>query len=301
MNLLNSLIVSTLQFFPESWMKPFAMRYIAGERLEDAVHVVKTLNGKSMAATMDVLGEDVYTKEESLMAVKACEEVLHSIQENHLNANLSIKLTQFGLKIDEGFCYANVENLLGIARRYRNFVRIDMEDSSVTRVTLKPYERLCSEGFENVGGVIQAYLSQSEKDIKALSERKVNVRLVKGIYIEPESIAFKGREEIRQNYLRLLKILLRAGCYVGIATHDDPLIRGAYQYIREMSLQKSDYEFQMLYGVRMGLRDQIVADGHRMRIYIPFGRHWYSYSLRRFKENPQIARYVLQALFFRNQ
>ena len=301
MNLMNHLIVSSLQFFPKSWMKSFAMRYIAGEKLEDAVRVVKTLNGKNMAGTMDVLGEDIYTKEESLMAVKAGEEVLHSIQENHLNANLSIKLTQFGLKIDEEFCYANVQNLLGIARRHKNFVRIDMEDSSVTRATLNLYERLRSDGFENVGVVIQAYLRRSEKDMKALIERKANVRLVKGIYVEPESVAFKDREEIRKNYLRLLKMLLQARCYVGIATHDDPLIRGAYQYIREMSLQKSDYEFQMLYGVRMGLRDQIIAEGHRMRIYIPFGRHWYSYSIRRFKENPQIARYVLQALFSRNR
>jgi proline dehydrogenase len=253
-----------------------------------------------MMGTVDVLGENIFTREESLPAVKACEEVLHSIQENHLPAYLSIKLTQFGLRVDEEFCYANVKNLLTIAHGYNNLVRIDMEDSSITHATLKLYERLREEGFENVGVVIQAYLRRSEEDIKPLMEKKANVRLVKGIYVEPEAIAFQGREEIRRNYLRLLKMLLEAKCYVGIATHDDFLVQGAYQYIQEVNLEKSDYEFQMLYGVRMKLRDQIVASGHRMRIYVPFGQHWYSYSMRRFKENPQIARYVLQALLSRN-
>ena len=297
MNLVNRLMVSVLQLFPKSLVKPFAMRYIAGENLDDAVRVVRDLHSKNRMATVDVLGENVSTKEESLMAVKAGEEVLHAINENHLDANLSIKLTQFGLRIDEEFCYSNVKRLLETARGYNNFVRVDMEDSSTTSATLELYERLRSDGFENVGVVIQAYMRRSEADVKRLVNRKVNVRLCKGIYIEPETIAFKDREEIRRNYLKLLKMLLDAKCYVGIATHDDFLIRGAYQYLRETSLQKSDCEFQMLYGVRMKLRDQIIADGHRMRIYVPFGQQWYGYSMRRFKENPQIARYVLRALF----
>jgi proline dehydrogenase len=300
MYLVNRLMVSTLQLLPKRLVRPFAMRYIPGENLEDAVRIIRNINSQNMMATVDVLGENISTRAESLMAVKACEEVLHSIQENHLQANLSIKLTQFGLKVDEEFCYANVRSLLILARRYKNFVRIDMEDSSTTDATLKLYQRLQSDGFENEGVVIQAYLRRSEEDIKFLMEKKANVRLVKGIYIEPEAIAFKDREEIRRNFLRLLKMLLEAKCYVGIATHDDFLVQGAYQYIREMNLERSDYEFQMLYGVRMKLRDQIVASGHRMRIYIPFGQHWYSYSMRRFKENPTIARYVLQAFLSRN-
>jgi len=300
MHPVNWLIVSTLQLFPKAFVKPVAMRYIAGETLEDALRVVRVLNSQKMIGTVDVLGENVSTEEEVLLSVRANEEVLHSIAENHLDSNLSIKLTEFGLKMDEEFCYANVKNLLEIARSHSNFVRIDMEDSSVTQATLHLYERLRADGFDSFGVVIQAYLRRSEEDVRRLAERKANVRLVKGIYVEPGTIAFKDREEIRQNYLKLLKILLDAGCYTAIATHDDFLIQGAYQYIQRMNLQKSDYEFQMLYGVRAQLRDQIVADGHRMRIYVPFGRQWYSYSIRRFQENPQIARYVLRALFSRN-
>ncbi len=300
MSLLNQLIVSVLQLLPKALVKPFALRYIAGEKLDDAVRVVRGLNSKGMMGTVDVLGENVSTKEESLLAVRAGGEVLHSISKNRVDANLSIKLTQYGVMIDEGFCYSNVRNLLEIAHGYKNFVRIDMEDSSTTSATLKLYEKLHAVGFDNVGVVIQAYLRRSEEDVKGLIERRANVRLCKGIYIEPEAVAFKGREEIRHNYLRLLKRLLKAKCYVGIATHDDFLVKGAYQYISEMNLQKADYEFQMLYGVKMKLRDQIVAEGHRVQIYVPFGGHWHAYSIRRFKENPQIARYVLNAVFSRD-
>jgi len=273
------------------------MRYIAGEKLDDAIRVMKVLNLKNIIGTLDVLGENVSMKEESLLATQAGEEVLHSINENHLNANLSIKLTQFGLKIDEEFCYSNVRSLLGIATRYNNFVRIDMEDSSTTSATLKLYERLRSEGYENMGVVIQANMRRSEEDVQRLVSTKANIRLCKGAYIEPESIAFREKEEIRQNYLKLLRMLFEGKCYVAIATHDDLLISGAYQYIQEMNLRKANYEFQMLYGVKIKLRDQIVADGHQIRIYVPFGQHWYAYSIRRFKENPQMARYVINALF----
>ena len=296
----NQIIVSVLGHLPKRLVKPFAMRYIAGEGLDDAVRVLRALNSKEMRGTVDILGENVSTKEESLCAVEACKGALHTIHENHLTANLSIKLTQFGLKIDEAFCHSNVKNLLEIANSYKNFVRIDMEDSSSTNATMELYERLRSEGFENVGVVIQANMRRSEEDIQRLIPMKANVRLCKGAYIETVGIAFKGREEIQINYLKLLKTLLDAKCYVGIATHDDFLINGAYQHIQEMNVQKADYEFQMLYGVRIKVRDQIVADGHKLRIYVPFGRQWHAYSMRRFKENPQIAWYVLRALFSRS-
>jgi proline dehydrogenase len=297
MNLLNQLIVFVIQCLPKRLVKRFAMRYIAGEKLDDAVRVTKSLNLKNIMGTLDVLGESVLRKEESLLATQAGEEVLHSINDNHLNANLSIKLTQFGLKIDEEFCYSNVRGLLGIAKGYNNFVRIDMEDSSTTSATLKLYERLRFEGYENVGVVIQANMRRSEGDIQRLISMKANVRLCKGAYMEAEAIAFKSREEIQLNYLKLLRMLFDAKCYVGIATHDALLVSEAYQYIQEMNPQKGDYEFQMLCGVKIKLRDQIVADGHRLCIYVPFGQHWYAYSIRRFKENPQIARYVINALF----
>jgi len=300
MNLVNQLMVLVIQFLPKRLVKRFAMRYIAGEKLDDAIRVVKFLNSKNMVGTLDVLGENVLMKEESILAARAGEEVLHSINENRLNANLSIKLTQFGLRIDEEFCYSNVKSLLGIASRYNNFVRIDMEESSTTSATLKLYERLRSERCENVGVVIQANMRRSERDIQRLIPMKANVRLCKGAYIEPKAVAFKSKEEIQLNYLKLLKMLLDAKCYVGIATHDDFLVSGAYQYIQEMNLQKGDYEFQMLYGVKIKLCDRMVADGHRLRIYVPFGQHWYAYSIRRFKENPEVARHVIRALFLKD-
>jgi len=297
MKLANQLILSFIRSLPKPLVKRFAMRYIAGEEIEEAVRVVKAINSMKMMGTMDVLGENVSTREESLAAVRECEEVLHSINKNHLDANLSIKLTQFGLKIDEEFCHSNVKRLLEIASGYNSFVRIDMEDSSTTSATLKLYERVRSEGLENVGVVIQANMRRSEADVQRLVSTKTNIRLCKGAYIEPEAVALQGKEEICLNYLKLFKMLLDGKCYVGIATHDDFLIGGAYQYIQEMNLQKSGYEFQMLYGVKSKLRDKIVADGHRLRVYVPFGQHWYAYSIRRFKENPRIARYVFQAIF----
>ncbi|MGZ3558617.1 MAG: proline dehydrogenase family protein, partial [Thermodesulfobacteriota bacterium] len=180
---------------------------------------------------------------------------------------------------------------------YNNFVRIDMEDSSTTSATLKLYERLRSDGLANTGVVIQANMRRSLEDIQRSIPMKANIRLCKGAYLEPDSIALKNREEIRLHYLKLLRMLLEGKCYVGIATHDDFLIGSAEQYIQEMNLAESDYEFQMLHGVRTKLRDQIVARGHRLRVYVPFGQYWYAYSIRRFKENPQIARYVFQAIF----
>ncbi len=293
----NQLMVSMISLLPKLLVRRFAMRYIAGETLDDAIGVVKYLNRKNMMATVDVLGENVSTKEESLLSVGMGEEVLRSMNENQLNANLSVKLTQLGLKMDESFCHSNARHLLEVARDYKNFLRIDMEDSSTTSATLRLFERLRSDGYDNVGVVIQANMRRSEEDIRRLIPLRANVRLCKGAYLEPEAISFKNREEIQLNYLKLLKMLLHGRCYVGIATHDDFLVRGAYETIQEMSLQKTDYEFQMLHGVRTKLRDQIVAEGHRLRIYVPFGQHWYPYSIRRFKENPQIVRYVIRALF----
>jgi proline dehydrogenase len=296
MHPIHKLLVAALQRVPKRVVKPVAMRYIAGEGLEDAVRVVRGLNARNMTATIDVLGEDVSTREEAEQARESCAGVLKTIQEEELNANLSIKLTQFGLKVDERLCYENVKKILEIARGYGNFVRMDMEDSSVTDSTLTLYERLRAEGFENVGVVIQAYLRRSEADVSKLIRAPAKVRMVKGIYVEPEAIAFQDREEIRRNYSKLLKMLLEAGCFTAIATHDDFLVKGAFQFIREIKLPPSAYEFQMLYGVRVRLRDQILARGHSMRIYVPFGAHWYAYSMRRFQENPQMVRYILRAL-----
>ncbi len=299
MHPLNRFMIAFLEALPKSAVRPFAMHYIAGERLEDAVRVLRELNSKSLRGTVDVLGENISTREDALQALQVGEEALRVIRRNRLDSNLSIKLSQFGLKIDEAFCYENMKRILQTAREENNFVRIDMEDSSVTGTTLKIYERLRTDGFENVGVVIQAYLRRSAEDVRRLVGMKANIRVVKGIYVEPEAVAFQDPEEIRRNYLALVKVLLEAKCFAGIATHDALLIRGALGYIQELKAGKSAYEFQMLYGVRPKLRDQIVSSGEGMRIYVPFGEQWYAYSLRRFKENPRVAGYVFRALLSR--
>lgn len=296
MNPMNNVIVSTLPLFPKGLVKRFALRYIAGEQIEDAVRLVESLNSSRIMATIDVLGENVTSKEDAEKSSKAAREVLRVIKEHKLDANLSIKLTQFGLNIDTDFCFENVRPVMEEARGYGNFVRIDMEDSSTTTATLDTYEKFRSAGYDNTGVVVQAYMRRSESDLKRLIDMKASVRLCKGIYVEPEEIAFKGRDEIRANYIRLLEMLIEGKCRVGIATHDGKLIGAAYKILSNVKLDKNDYEFQMLLGVRSDLRDKIAADGHRLRVYVPFGRQWYAYSMRRFKENPQVAGYILKSV-----
>ncbi len=298
MNIFNQLVVSSLSFTPKFIVAKVADRYIAGEHLADAVSTVKQLNSKGVMATIDVLGEDVTTREEATASRDACVNVLSAIAQHSLNANLSVKLTQIGLKIDKEFCRENVETILSAARAANNFVRIDMEDHTCTDDTLAVYRAVRSAfGGSNVGIVIQAYLRRSEDDVKTLAAEGANVRLCKGIYNESPAIAFKDRREIQQNYIRLLKILFNAKCRVGIATHDDVLIDAASQIIQDLHLTPQDYEFQMLLGVRSERRAQLVREGHRLRVYTPFGKQWYAYSIRRLKENPQIAGYVFKAMF----
>ncbi len=296
MNPLNHVIISALQVFPKGFVKRFAMRYIAGEHVGDAINLTKDLNLKNIMTTIDVLGENVRTKEEAIASAKSYEDVLHLIDKNKLNANISIKLTKLGLSIDRNFCFENAKRIMEVARSYNNFVRIDMEDSTTTTATLDIYEKLRTADFDNTGVVVQARLRRSENDIKRLVEMKTNVRLCKGIYVEPENIAFQERDGIRKNYVKLLNMLFEGRCRTAIATHDEMLIRAAYDSIARLQLQKSDYEFQMLLGVRPDLRNKIVAAGNRLRVYVPFGEQWYTYSIRRFKENPQVAGYVFKSV-----
>jgi len=296
MNIFNQLIVSLLPLTPKSIVARFARPYIAGEDLADAIRTVKDLNAGKAMATVDVLGEDISTREEAIAAREECKRVLAAISENALNSNISVKLTQLGMKIDTAFCRANVEEILEAAKSKNNFVRIDMEDHTCTDDTLKIFHAV-KEKYANVGIVIQAYLRRSEVDIRQLAAEKAKVRLCKGIYNEPAEIAFKGRGEIQQNYLRLLRILLDARCYVGIATHDDVLINGAKAMVGEMRLSPSEYEFQMLLGVRGEKRSELIRDGHRLRVYTPYGKRWYAYSVRRLKENPQMAGYIVKSIF----
>jgi len=296
MNLFNELIVALIPLTPRVVVARFAKPYIAGEELSDAVAAVRRINGAGAMATVDVLGEDISTRDEAVAAREECKRVLSTIAEHRLDANLSIKLTQLGLKIDTRFCRSNVEEILSDAKKRNIFVRIDMEDHTCTDDTLRVFREV-RRSYTNVGIVIQAYLRRSESDIRQLVAEKANVRLCKGIYSEPAEIAFKQRKEIQENYLRLLRMLLEARTYVGIATHDDILIDGAKTMIGELKLRKEEYEFQMLLGVRTEKRNSLIAEGHRLRVYTPFGKQWYAYSVRRLKENPQIAGYVFASMF----
>ena len=298
MNLFNKAVVSVLPIFPKKLVKVFANKYIAGDKLSDAVSAVKTLEEQGFMSTVDVLGESVTEKETAIACKDENLQVIDAIVENKLPAYLSVKLTMLGLDIDYDFCYGLFEETLAYANQKGIFVRIDMEDSSVTEKTITIFER-AKQKYDNVGIVIQAYLRRSEDDVKRLVKIGASFRICKGIYIEPEEIAFKGRDEIRQNYLKLVRIALENGSYVGLATHDEFLVEGAEKIIKELGLGTDKYEFQMLLGVREFLRDQLRDSGHRVRIYVPFGQRWYEYSIRRFKENPNIAGQVLKSMFTR--
>ncbi|HTR81038.1 MAG TPA: proline dehydrogenase family protein [Bacteroidota bacterium] len=293
MNPFNRLIVSLLPVTPKFVVARFAKPYIAGEDLQDAVAAVTTINRAGAMATIDVLGEDITTREEAIAAREECKRVLATIGQNGLQSNLSVKLTQLGLKIDLDFCRSNMEEILDAAKAQKNFVRIDMEDHTCTDDTLAVF-RAVRKKYSNTGIVIQAYLKRSETDIRQLIAEKANIRLCKGIYSEPAEIAFKKKEEIQQNFLHLLRLLLDARSYVGIATHDDVLIDGARAMLRERGFGTNEYEFQMLLGVRVEKRNELLREKHRLRVYTPYGKRWHAYSVRRLKENPQIAGYVVK-------
>ena len=296
MSLLNTVIVKVAQMLPKSMVRVFAGKYIAGEELQDAINLVKQLNSKGIFATLDVLGESIQNKEEAIEAKKKCIEVIEAIETNKLMANLSIKPTQMGLAIDEEFAFQQILEIVQKAKSFNNFVRIDMEDSPFTDPTIRVYKKV-NEKIGHVGVVLQAYLKRTLSDIEQLNKLGTNYRICKGIYVEPESIAYKKRQAIRDNFLKALRLMLENRNYVGIATHDDYLVGNSYKMIKEMNIPKDKFEFQMLLGVKEELRDRINSDGYKVRIYVPFGEDWFAYSIRRLKENPQIAGYVFKNIF----
>jgi proline dehydrogenase len=277
---------------PRPLVHRFAQRYIAGDTLADACRVVETLNDQGKLATIDVLGEEITRPEEARAIAQAYRDVFETIEEQRLDSNVSVKLTGLGLKLDYELCRENLTAVVEEASRRGNFVRIDMEDSSTTDDTLRLYRELRGAGHDNLGVVLQAYMRRTLDDVYALADLRPSVRLCKGIYIEPEEIAYQGYEEVRANYLRALEALLDAGCYVGIATHDEWLVDEGRRIVARRGLDRGGYEFQMLLGVAQPLGDRLVREGHRLRIYVPFGEQWYAYSLRRLQENPRIAGYV---------
>lgn len=298
MNPINTILVKTIPLFPKKLVRIFANKYIAGDSIEDAVKTVRNLNTKNIMATIDVLGESIKDRDEARKSKDESLEVLDTIVKHNLDGNLSVKLTMLALAMDYDLCKSLFTEILDSAKSKNIFVRIDMEDSSVTDITIKMYKEMRAK-YDNVGLVLQAYMRRTEKDVLDLTEEKSNFRLCKGIYIEPEAIAFKGKQEIRDNFLKVLRIMFERNAYVGIATHDDYLTKGSEDIIKEMKLEKDKFEFQVLLGVRERLRDELVSKGNRMRVYVPFGNRWYQYSIRRFQENPNVAGQVLKSIFTR--
>jgi proline dehydrogenase len=283
---LDHAIVRLLPVVPRPVVRRLSSRYIAGPSIDDAIRVVRRLNAKGKMATVDVLGEEVASADQVHAIARLYHDVLARIDADGLEANVSIKLTGLGLDFDLDLCREVVEEIVVDAGARANFVRIDMEDSSTTDRTLRLYRELRDLGHENVGAVVQAYLRRTIADVAGLE----NVRICKGIYVEPESVAYQGYEEVRANYVRVLEQVLAAGTYVVIATHDEFLIGEALRLVEDVPRDR--YEFQMLLGVRSDRADELVAAGHRLRVYVPFGTQWYEYSVRRLQENPTIAGYI---------
>src|SRR5438045_3238947 len=290
--ILDRTIARMLPAVPKPLVHMLAQRYIAGPTLADACRVVKRVNGQGKLATIDVLGEEITRDDEARAIAGAYRDVFQTIEREGLYSNVSVKLTGLGLMLDCGLCRENLESGLGEAARWNNFVRIDMEDSSTTNETLRLYRELRESGFENLGIVLQAYLRRTLDDIRSVADLRPSVRICKGIYVEPPELAYQGYEEVRASFVRGLEALLDAGCYVGIATHDEWLVSEGRRIVDRRGLDSTEYEFQMLYGVTEALGNQLVREGHRLRIYVPFGEHWYAYSLRRLQENPKIAGYI---------
>ena len=292
MSLVDSAIVRLLPAVPKPVVRRISSHYIAGEELDDALRVVLQLNAEGKLATIDVLGEEITEPGEAQAIAAAYREAFEAIERGRLDSNVSIKPTALGLKLGYELFRENLTDVVEHAASRGNFVRIDMEDSSTTDDTLRLYRELRAAGHHNVGVVLQARLKRTLADIAELADLKPNVRLCKGIYLEPPELAYRDFDSIRASFVHALEALLEAGCYVGIATHDEWLLEQGQRLVSTRGLGREDYEFQMLLGVRPALGDELVRGGHRLRIYTPFGKHWYAYSLRRLQENPKIAGYI---------
>jgi proline dehydrogenase len=302
--MINKTIAAVLPYMPQSFVWVFSKRYVAGKTLDDAVVGCKELNQQGIVTTLDVLGEFIKTLDEAEYNKNEYINVIETAEKNNIKGNYSLKPTMFGLLIDKEVCYQHIREVVKKASLYNNFVRVDMEDSQCTDMEIDLFRRLKKEFPKNVGLVIQAYLKRTKNDIEKMldlnsSEVPLNYRLCKGIYTEPKNIAFKEYEEINEHFLDDLEFLFKNKIYVGIATHDKPLVDGAYKLIEKYNVPKNMYEFQMLYGVTPELRQSIVSKEHTMRVYVPYGIKWFAYCTRRLKENPAMAGMIIKALFKR--
>ena len=302
--MLNKLIANMLPYMPKKLIWVFSKRYIAGETIEEGLLASKLLNEKGIEVTVDVLGEFITTLDEAEANMHEYFELIERFTNEGVKGNFSIKPTMFGLLIDKDVCFNYIHEIVVLAASKNSFVRIDMEDSQCVDMEVEIFKKLRSEFPKNVGLVLQAYMRRTISDLEDMKELNtaaspINFRLCKGIYVEPESVAFKGYEEVRANFLAGLKYMFENKMYAAIATHDKYLVDESLKMIGEMNIPKNMYEFQMLYGVTPELRQSIVDDGHLVRVYVPYGIKWFRYSTRRLKENPKMAQHIIKALFIR--
>lgn len=302
--MIHQLIAKMLPYFPKKIVWIFSKRYISGEYISDALAESLKLNHKGMMVTVDLLGEYISGLREADEYKVQYIELIKRFTAEKIDGNFSVKPSMFGLLLDTEACYRNLYDLVEVADQCNSFIKIDMEDSECTEIEIAIFRRLKEKFPERVGLVVQAYLRRTSNDIKNLldlnqPEIPLNFRLCKGIYIEDERIAFKGYQEIRDHYVENLKWMLRNGIYVGIATHDKYLIDRSLEVIEQLKVPKDKYEFQMLFGVAPQLRQSIVDRGHRLRVYVPYGKQWFNYSTRRLKENPEMVWHIIKAIFVR--
>lgn len=301
MSLFNYAVSKTIMHVPKPIVSHFAKGYIAGSTLADAVRVSRDLNHQNMMTTIDILGEFITRIDQAVAFKDAGLEILRTIEREKLDANLSIKPTQMGLLLDKERCFELIQELVSEAKQLNNFIRIDMEDIETTDATLEVFNRLRQEFPGYVGTVLQSYLRRTPQDIIDHRDGFQNYRLCKGIYVEPRSHAWKHPDAINGNFTESLRLLFEQGAYVGIATHDELLIYEAMNLIRQYGLRPDQYEFQMLLGVDEEMRRIILDNGHRLRIYVPYGEDWLPYSKRRLKENPTIAQHALKQMLGLNK
>jgi proline dehydrogenase len=282
-------------------LRPFRKmteRFVAGENLEEAVEAIRHLNEIGCTASFDHLNESVSSREETEGEVREYRRILAAIDETGIRSNVSIKLTQFGLEIDPELAYRNARAVVEEAARRGNFVRIDMEGSAVTQVTIDIFKRLRAEfGLDDVGIVLQSYLRRTYEDAQELVKIPARIRICKGAYSEPPEVAFPDKKDVDENYVRVMQLLLSSGVYHGIATHDEKMVAATREYAKRQGIGPEAFEFQMLYGVRRDLQEKLVREGYRVRVYVPYGRHWYPYFMRRLAERPANVWFILKNYF----
>lgn len=301
MSLLNNIIIKTIPLLPKLMVKIIADKYVAGNKIKDAINKTKLLNNQDLHVTIDLLGEHVKALNEVESVTKTYLKLLEEINLSSLNSNISVKPTHIGLDINLDTFYKNALKLVESARDKNNFIRFDMENSSTTDSTIDVFKKIHKD-YKNVGTVFQAYLKRTYSDIEKLSKNQINFRLCKGIYNEDAGIAYKSYDEINSNYLKIAEMAFKNGCYIGLATHDLHLTQNLYDLIEKHNVPKENFEFQILYGVPMkGWIQRHLKNKFKVRVYLPYGPQWYEYSIRRLRENPNIARYVAKSIFSKTE